>query len=72
MLTLGSIVFSEIIPKAIGTRYAPAISRLAAPAIRSLQFILHPVVVGLGRILGILGVGVLLGFLIFGLILYLS
>jgi putative hemolysin len=45
VLTLGTIVFSEIVPKAIGTRYATVISRIAAFPIRLLQFVLYPAVV---------------------------
>ena len=44
VLTVGSIVLSEIIPKALGTHYAPTISRLAAPAIVALQWALYPLV----------------------------
>ena len=47
VMTLGTIVFSEIIPKAIGTHYAPGISRIAAGPIRCLQFILFPLVLAL-------------------------
>ena len=49
LLVLGTIVFSEIIPKSIGTHYAPRISRLAAPAIRLFMVLLYPIVVGLDR-----------------------
>ncbi len=47
VLTLGTIVFSEIIPKSLGTHYAPQLGRLAAPAIRLLTVVLYPVVLGL-------------------------
>jgi putative hemolysin len=47
VLVLGTIVFSEIIPKLLGTHYAPHVSRLAAPAIRVLIYLLFPVVVAL-------------------------
>lgn len=53
ILTLGTIVASEIIPKAIGTRYAPLISRLAAAPIRALQWTLYPIVVLLERLSGL-------------------
>lgn len=45
VLVLGTIVFSEIIPKSLGSHYAPQVSRLAAPAIRVLIYLLFPVVV---------------------------
>ena len=35
VLTLGTIVFSEILPKSLGSHYAPLIGRLTAPAIRA-------------------------------------
>ena len=44
ILTLGTIVFSEIIPKALGAHYAPAIARLSAPAILYGRFLLYPFV----------------------------
>lgn len=47
LLTLGTIVFSEIIPKSLGIHYAPFISRVAAPAIRLLTIVLYPLVVSL-------------------------
>jgi CBS domain containing-hemolysin-like protein len=47
VLTLGTIVFSEIIPKSLGTHYAPLISRLAAPVIRLLIIALYPLVISL-------------------------
>ncbi len=46
-LTLGTIVFSEIIPKAIGSHYAPFIGRVAAPTIRALGYAMYPLVIGL-------------------------
>lgn len=46
-LTLATIVFSEVIPKAIGTHYAPLISRLAAPAIQVIGLCLYPLVIAL-------------------------
>ena len=45
VLVVGTIIFSEIIPKSLGTHYAPLVSRLAAPAIRVLIYLLFPVVV---------------------------
>jgi len=43
-LTLGTIVFSEIIPKSIGAHYAPTISRFAALPILAIMYLLYPVV----------------------------
>lgn len=45
VLTLGTILFSEIIPKALGTHYAPTISRLAAGALQLVGMLLYPLVV---------------------------
>lgn len=42
-LTAITILFSEIIPKAIGTRHAPTVSRLAAPVLLTLVVVLSPV-----------------------------
>lgn len=47
ILTFGTIIFSEIIPKSLGAFYAPVISRLAAPVILALIYALYPVVVAL-------------------------
>ena len=47
VLTLGTIVFSEIIPKSLGAHYAPRISRLAAPVIQLFVYLLYPVVIAL-------------------------
>ncbi len=47
ILTLGTIVFSEIVPKSLGSHYAPLVSRSAAPAIRSLIVALYPFVIAL-------------------------
>jgi CBS domain containing-hemolysin-like protein len=44
VLTLGTIFFSEIIPKSLGSHYAPYISRWAAPGIRGLIVGLFPLV----------------------------
>ncbi len=46
VLTLGTIVFSEIIPKALGAHYAPLIARVSAPAILVGRIVLYPLVVG--------------------------
>jgi CBS domain containing-hemolysin-like protein len=57
ILTLGTIVFSEIIPKSLGTHYAPLISRWAAPAIRLLTIVLYPLVAFLDRLSDLLKSG---------------
>lgn len=57
LLALGTMVFSEIIPKAIGTHYAPIISRLSAPVICGLQIVLLPLVVSLECISGLFTTG---------------
>jgi CBS domain containing-hemolysin-like protein len=56
-LTLGTIIFSEIVPKAIGAHFAPAISRWAAPIIRVLQVLLYPLLVGLEQLTRLLTPG---------------
>ena len=47
VLTLGTIVFSEIVPKALGSHYAPLIARISAPAILLGRYLLYPLVVSL-------------------------
>lgn len=47
VLTLGTIIFSEILPKALGTHYAPLISRIASPTILALGYAIYPLVVSL-------------------------
>lgn len=54
VLTLGTIVFSEIIPKSIGSHYAPIVSRWSAPAIRLIILLLYPLVICLEWILNLL------------------
>ena len=44
ILTFGTILFSEIIPKSLGTHYAPLISRVSAPFILMLIYVLSPLV----------------------------
>lgn len=44
VLTFGTIICSEIIPKALGAHYAPMISRMIAPAILFLIYALFPIV----------------------------
>lgn len=43
-LTFATIIFSEIIPKAIGSHQAPRISRMLAPPLRLLILVLFPIV----------------------------
>ena len=45
LLTLATIVFSEIIPKSLGSHYAPAIARLAAPLVQLAIYLLYPLVI---------------------------
>lgn len=47
VLTLGTIVFSEIVPKSLGAHYAPLIARASAPGILVLRLLLYPLVVAL-------------------------
>lgn len=53
-LAFGTIVFSEIIPKALGARHAPLVSRVAAPFIRVVGFILYPLARTLEALTGLL------------------
>ncbi len=45
VLTVGTIIFSEIVPKAVGTHYAPLIASASAPAISLGRVLLYPLVV---------------------------
>lgn len=47
VLTSATIVFSEIIPKSLGSHYAPLISRTVAPAIQLIIYLLYPLVIAL-------------------------
>lgn len=47
ILTFGTIVFSEIIPKSLGAHYAPIIARASAPAILFFIYALYPLVIAL-------------------------
>lgn len=49
ILALGTIVFSEIIPKSVGTHYAPQISRVVALPILAATYALYPLVLVLDR-----------------------
>tara|TARA_R110002111_G_scaffold262868_1_gene342091 strand:- start:2384 stop:3361 length:978 start_codon:yes stop_codon:yes gene_type:complete len=42
VLMLGTIIFSEVIPKALGSHYAPLLARWSAPVIRVLGFAIYP------------------------------
>lgn len=53
VLTFGTIIFSEIIPKSIGAHYAPSIARVAAPPILLLISALFPLVFALERLAGL-------------------
>ena len=46
VLTLGTITFSEIIPKALGAHYAPLIARISAPALLMGRYLMYPLVIG--------------------------
>jgi len=50
VLTIGTIIFSEIIPKSLGAHYAPTISRFAAPVVVALGWALFPLVFVLEKI----------------------
>lgn len=47
VLMLGTIVFSEVIPKALGSHYAPQLARWSAPVIRALRFAIYPLCIAL-------------------------
>lgn len=47
VLTLGTIVFSEIVPKAIGAHHAPLLGRLAAGPLQVIGVAMSPLVSGL-------------------------
>ena len=53
VLTLGTIVFSEIIPKSLGAHYAPRIARYSALPILALMAALYPLVVLLDAFSGL-------------------
>jgi len=53
LLTFLTIIFSEIIPKAIGSHQAPRISRMVAPPLHALVIILFPLVWLLERFAGL-------------------
>ena len=47
ILTLATILFSEVIPKSLGAHYAPLVSRTVAPALVGLIYLLYPIVIAL-------------------------
>ena len=47
ILTLTTIIFSEIIPKSLGAHYAPVISRVSSPIILAFIYALYPLVITL-------------------------
>jgi len=57
VLTFGTIVFSEIIPKSLGSHYAPLISRIVAPTIRAFVWLLFPFVILLEWLTGMFKTG---------------
>ncbi len=50
LLTFIMIVFAEIIPKSVGTHYAPRIGRIVAPWLNILIILLFPIVIVMERI----------------------
>lgn len=57
LLTFASILFAEIIPKAIGTHYAPTVSRIVAPVVRAFIVCLFPVVIVLEKLVSYFKIG---------------
>jgi CBS domain containing-hemolysin-like protein len=57
VLTLSTIIFSEIIPKALGTHYAPVIARGVAPVILACIYALYPVVIALEKLVSLFKIG---------------
>jgi CBS domain containing-hemolysin-like protein len=57
ILTASTILFSEIIPKALGSHYAPIISRIIAPIILVLTIILYPLAVVLENLVNLFKMG---------------
>lgn len=45
ILAVGTIVFSEIVPKSVGAHYAPLVARVAAPGLLVCRYLLFPLVV---------------------------
>ncbi len=57
VLAFSTIVFSEIIPKALGTHYAPVIARTVAPAVLALIWALYPIVLGMEKLVSVFKIG---------------
>lgn len=57
LLTVGTILFSEILPKSLGTHYAPTIARVSAPVIGALIIVLYPLVRLLEKLTDLLHTG---------------
>jgi CBS domain containing-hemolysin-like protein len=57
ILTFTTIIFSEIIPKAVGSHYAPTISRFIAPVLGVLVLILYPLVLLLEKLVRLFKTG---------------
>jgi putative hemolysin len=53
LLALGTIVFSEVIPKSLGAHYAPVVSRIFAPFILGAAYVLFPIVWLLERLVNL-------------------
>ena len=51
VLTALSILFSEIIPKAVGTRHAPTVGRFSAPALFALTLVFSPLIAAIELLL---------------------
>jgi CBS domain containing-hemolysin-like protein len=54
-LTFAILVFGEIVPKSLGSRYAYGLARVIATAVRVMRLLCYPVVVVLGGISRLLG-----------------
>lgn len=52
VLTFGTIVFSEVIPKSLGSHYAPRLARWSAPAIWIMSLATYPLGAGLAWLSG--------------------
>lgn len=57
VLTFVTIIASEIIPKSIGSHYAPRIARTVAPLLRVLILMLYPIVLFLERVVKVFKTG---------------
>ncbi|MBI1313968.1 DUF21 domain-containing protein [bacterium] len=52
VLAISTIVFSEILPKAIGAHHAPLVGRLSAGPLRAIELAIYPLVSGLAWLSG--------------------